>query len=394
MFIKDFIQRNKTFILGYLFGLIIICSVYIISYIETNEFNPFYFILLIGTITFVLFLIPLSSYLSSPNKDYINPSKNEWGELLQKAYSDYFYENGFCGEFSYHSRRLFKIEFKKYRDIKFVCLFNFNYSRKTMKKGIHIETKDNKLINIFIDKIGTQDSEIYPILKLLKKKCGSEWNNIFDKDYVITDGLKCYLYLANKEKVLNEQIGDIKKDSKYDEIIKFNKVGYFLLFSSIIALVIVIIHSIGQTIFEYHNSIFDYFVLFLIFYFLFAFFLSMHHTGEYSFIVIAPLKREELVEIFNSILCETLLIQEIEEGDRMSWHCEKCIYESKNYVLHLIDFFTPSHTNPLKNNRYNTDRYEFHIYAKDKNNRKKAKILGKQIKKDLQKKGFKFIPIP
>ena len=54
-------------------------------------------------------------------------------------------------------------------------------------------------MNLFVEKTGTKDEEIQPIINLLKKKIGPEWKKIYDKDYIISEGFDCLDYILDKK---------------------------------------------------------------------------------------------------------------------------------------------------------------------------------------------------
>ena len=194
MGLKDFLIPNKTFFMGYVAGILLGLVVFFSGIYQGNEFNPLFLLLLIIVITSVYLSIPLICYLSSPNKKYVNPPKAQWGGLLVKAHTEYFYDNGFYGEFSQGTTRLFKKEFKKYTDIKYICLYNFKYFLSNYKKGIHIETNDNKILNVYLNKTGTQNSELVNVIGLLKMKCGLKWEEVYDNNRVLNEGLEVFQY--------------------------------------------------------------------------------------------------------------------------------------------------------------------------------------------------------
>lgn len=224
MYLKDFIKQRKAFIIP----AIIIYLIWIIYLLfNVNDISSLIFLIIVTTIPIlaILFLLYINfhswrEYFNVSGRDtskiphfpktHEDPPKESWGQELLRVETVRFHENCFFGEFTFSTHRLFGFEFRFYSDIQYICRFEYDYGLNITKRGIHIETVDKKILNIFINKPDIE-SEINSILNLLKNKTGSKWNEIFDKNYVITNGFQCFdnLYeirLKNNEKTLSTEI--------------------------------------------------------------------------------------------------------------------------------------------------------------------------------------------
>lgn len=168
---------------------------------------PIYIVIIFAIIVIIVYLTfynkkrLIKKWMEHSNSTEMKPKvpEDQWGDYITKVDFTKFYQNGIFGEFTYYSQRIFGFEFIPYTDIEYICRFNFKYSPWSKKKGIHLETIDKKILNLFVEKTGTKDEEIQPIIDLLKKKTGSDWKRVYDNDHIISEGLDCLDYILEKK---------------------------------------------------------------------------------------------------------------------------------------------------------------------------------------------------
>ena len=127
------------------------------------------------------------------------------GTFILSIGGNTFYENGIYSVFTYFGRHIFQPEFKPYSEIEYICRIHYTGWPDQVANGIHMETKDKKILNLFDRKTEIKNEDTVEILNILREKIGPEWRDIYDEEYVITNGYYVFKLISeDKEELLKK----------------------------------------------------------------------------------------------------------------------------------------------------------------------------------------------